>query len=572
VSISTGLETINEHAFINCTSLKSFDVEVGNDNFKSDGGVLFDHDGKTLIIYPAGKGYSYTVPDDVESIASYAFENCTNLTSVTIPSTVKEIGSYAFYHCTNLQFLYISTDATSTTDNTAIGEYAFYRCTGLTNVTLGPNAVIGASAFSDCSSLKNVNILPGVTTIGESAFNNCDKLKSIDLPSTITSIGSRVFYDCDALTSIVIPPKVTQIPSYFCYGCSKLKSVGFSSNVTVIGNNAFMMCTSLSSVTLPPNLTEVGSSAFAYGIFRSIDIPASVTNIGSDAFAMNTKLTSVTYHGTTNPAGYYYQSCFGGCSMLLSVCVPSNYSESSFCRKPVCKTDSCDSIYSQDNQCFGTVCNDGNVTYEIRPGVSDWEQTYGCVDYYCNNATGLARRGACWNDENGTMLCESSKCVMKAPYMDKLYLVAIDMESNTDMYDVMYFANDLAERFGNSYYYYYRNIAYESNEVGDLRVWVYSISSQSSASTLANSLNRINKDNCNYYVLCNVKHARVYDGTSSSDPTPSSSTKPHSSLSSSDTSTSSKPVLSAAVSVHEKMFGLFVALFLMLIELINYTQ
>lgn len=40
-----------------------------------------------------------TIEDGVTSIGSYAFRNCSNLTSITIPSTVKSIGDMAFAGC-----------------------------------------------------------------------------------------------------------------------------------------------------------------------------------------------------------------------------------------------------------------------------------------------------------------------------------------------------------------------------------------------------------------------------------------------------------------------------------------
>ncbi len=41
-----------------------------------------------------------TIPDDVTSIGSYAFEDCTGLTSIIIPNSVTSIGGSAFQGCT----------------------------------------------------------------------------------------------------------------------------------------------------------------------------------------------------------------------------------------------------------------------------------------------------------------------------------------------------------------------------------------------------------------------------------------------------------------------------------------
>jgi hypothetical protein len=43
-----------------------------------------------------------TIPDSVETIDSYAFDNCISLTSVTIPSSVRRINTYAFLACRGL--------------------------------------------------------------------------------------------------------------------------------------------------------------------------------------------------------------------------------------------------------------------------------------------------------------------------------------------------------------------------------------------------------------------------------------------------------------------------------------
>ena len=63
---------------------------------------------------------------------------------------------------------------------TSIGDYAFESCTNLTSVTI-PNSVtsIGKSAFEDCTYLTSVTIGNSVTSIGSWAFEDCDNLKNI---------------------------------------------------------------------------------------------------------------------------------------------------------------------------------------------------------------------------------------------------------------------------------------------------------------------------------------------------------------------------------------------------------
>ena len=95
---------------------------------------------------------------------------------------------------------------------TSIGSYAFEDCTSLTSVVI-PNSVtsIGGVAFYNCTSLTSVVIPNSVTSIEFSAFNKCRGLTSIEIPNSVTSIGSYAFLGCTSLTSVVIGSSVTSI-------------------------------------------------------------------------------------------------------------------------------------------------------------------------------------------------------------------------------------------------------------------------------------------------------------------------------------------------------------------------
>ena len=93
-----------------------------------------------------------------------------------------------------------------------IGYYAFQGCSNLSSVTI-PEGVtsIWNFAFRDCSSLTSVTIPEGVTSIENCAFWGCSSLTSVTIPGSVTSIGGRVFSDCSSLTSVTIPEGVTSI-------------------------------------------------------------------------------------------------------------------------------------------------------------------------------------------------------------------------------------------------------------------------------------------------------------------------------------------------------------------------
>ena len=55
---------------------------------------------------------SYTIPNTVKTIGTYAFRNCSNLTSITISDSVEHINSYGIFSCGALTSI-IFTDTTT---------------------------------------------------------------------------------------------------------------------------------------------------------------------------------------------------------------------------------------------------------------------------------------------------------------------------------------------------------------------------------------------------------------------------------------------------------------------------
>ena len=341
VTIPDSITSIGNWAFEHCTSLTEINFNVSEmSDFNYESQVFYDAGtngegikvtiGKNVTKIPAYLFYDSLSPKIVsvefeegsvcESIGSFAFYNCTSLTSVTIPDSVTSIGECAFCDCTSLTSVTIPdsvtdiggsafsgcTSLTSVTipdSVTSIGSYAFAYCTSLTSVTIPDNVTeIGSYAFYNCTSLTSVTIPDSVTSIGESAFEGCTSLTSVTIPDSVTSIGNFAFERCTSLTSVTIPDSVTSIGSYAFLNCTSLTSVTIPESVTSIGSSAFARCTSLTSVTIPDSVTSIGSSAFEYcASLTSVTIPDSVTSIGSSAFRGCTNLTSITV-GENNTA------------------------------------------------------------------------------------------------------------------------------------------------------------------------------------------------------------------------------------------------------------------------------
>jgi len=117
-----------------------------------------------LLFFPSGREGSYSIPDAVTLINSYAFDSCL-LSEVTIPDGVTSIGLKAF-------------------------QYS--------------------------SQLASIIIPEGVTLIEPETFRYATKLASVTLPSSLTAIGAETFVGCSNLMEVVLagPAPVVQLDAF----------------------------------------------------------------------------------------------------------------------------------------------------------------------------------------------------------------------------------------------------------------------------------------------------------------------------------------------------------------------
>jgi len=181
--------------------------------------VLYNKDKSTLLVYPSGRpDVSYTIASSVDTIGSYAFSYCKNLTSITIPSTVVYITGHAFIQCNGLTSVYIPSSVTFFNNN------PFYDCAGLTAVNVDP-----ASQYNE--SVDGILFKKGLTTI--IYYPPAHSGTSYVIPSTVTYVRSSVFLNCIGLTSVTIPASVTTIRSGLFSGCSNMTSINAYGSVPV---------------------------------------------------------------------------------------------------------------------------------------------------------------------------------------------------------------------------------------------------------------------------------------------------------------------------------------------------
>lgn len=175
-----------------CLELKfwqtaAFTVDSASAFLCAEDGVLFNKDKTRLIKYPTEKtAPSYTVPDSVKTIGTYAF--------------------YRIYY--NLTTLNLPEGKALTT----IENYGISDCTQLANVNIPSTLQELGEGFLFDSKITSAVIPEGVEYLGHASLGWCSNLTHVELPASFKGTTSSILYRCPALTEVtckaLTPPSV----------------------------------------------------------------------------------------------------------------------------------------------------------------------------------------------------------------------------------------------------------------------------------------------------------------------------------------------------------------------------
>ena len=185
--------TCLEDIELNCQYLTEINVESGNQWYSSLDGVLFDADQTALIRVPCRKQGVYEIPQSVDSIDLFGFQNCAELSALIIPANVSFDMSKAynvsqmFTGCVSLEEIRVAEDNEdySSQDGMLLNK-------AQTELLCCPPGKTGA-----CT------IPASVRSLEYGAFFNCANLTSVTIPAGVRDI-SRAFSDSQVWKDFII--------------------------------------------------------------------------------------------------------------------------------------------------------------------------------------------------------------------------------------------------------------------------------------------------------------------------------------------------------------------------------
>ncbi len=250
LKIPANVKEISASSLAGCKRLRELSIE-DNELYRSEGNcIIRDSDDKLILGCDESK-----IPEDVKIIGEYAFYQ-SNLQEIVIPSNVETIESYAFSSCKNLSKITLC-EGLKTIKHGAFSACAIKELEIPASVEEINNIIINYTDFilstnyldelRGCKNLYKLKVKEGnknYRSEGNCIIRNSDDelilgCNGSTIPQGVKAISDGAFRECYDLKEVIIPYGVERIGKGAFFGCVGLRHVQLASSVKEIGDDAF---------------------------------------------------------------------------------------------------------------------------------------------------------------------------------------------------------------------------------------------------------------------------------------------------------------------------------------------
>ena len=232
-------KTTHYNAFGAAPSGLEFVVSDSCQNYKLVDGALLSKDGTILYAQSSNlNGGTYTVPNGVQIIGTYAMSLNNTFNNINIPNSVTTLEDYCLYK-TAIHSLQMPDSVVHVQSN--ICSY----CLNLTSVKISDNLeelgeMAGWEAFYSCKNLSDVTLGSKLRVIGNASFAGT-KITSIHIPDSVEQINFGAFGDIRSLKSVTGCKGLKKIYR-LAFRYAGITDFPFGDNLTYVSNSAFYGC------------------------------------------------------------------------------------------------------------------------------------------------------------------------------------------------------------------------------------------------------------------------------------------------------------------------------------------
>ena len=198
ITIPSGVTRIETDAFRECKNLTNYSVASGNSAYSEAGGCIYNSSKTRLLMVPEGKT-AVSIAPGTQTIASYAMQYCTALSTVTIPNSVSVIEADAFKG-SGIQSITIPATVTSIGAQSEWTPKVIYGADHSAAMEFAqryhyPFVVIGENGSG--SGVPGDSTDPGTTNPGTSDPGTTDPGNNGNPTDGMTDMGDGTFADAD---------------------------------------------------------------------------------------------------------------------------------------------------------------------------------------------------------------------------------------------------------------------------------------------------------------------------------------------------------------------------------------